>query len=70
MEAFDGKVDFEKHDADAGLAKQLGINTFPTFLVNNKVKFGGVQSADKIKENFCAMNMLEECSLELTKSLV
>ncbi len=68
LETFD--VDFEKHAANDEIAKELGINTFPTFLVNNKIKFSGVQPADKIKENFCYVNKLDECSLELSKSLV
>ncbi|MEK6949647.1 MAG: hypothetical protein AABX34_05465, partial [Nanoarchaeota archaeon] len=70
LEAFKGKVNFEKHNDDSRLAKELGINTFPVFLLNNKIKFNGVQSAQKIKENFCEMNKLQECGLELSKSLV
>jgi|TARA_Y100000310_G_scaffold91835_1_gene89331 hypothetical protein len=68
--AFDGKVDFEKHNEDAKIVKELGINSFPAFLINNKIKFSGVQAADKIKGNFCQMNEFDECSLELSKSLV
>jgi len=70
LDAFKGKVDFEKHSDNSALAKELGINTFPVFLVNNKIKFNGVQAADVIKENFCRMNELQECSLELSKSLI
>jgi hypothetical protein len=70
LEAFNGKVDFEKHTADSEIVKELGINTFPAFLVNNKIKFSGVQAADKIKENFCQINELNECALRLVKSLV
>ncbi len=68
--AFNGKAVFEKHNENEKAAKELGINTFPVFLVNNKVKFSGVQPANKIKENFCEMNKLEECSLELSRNLV
>ena len=70
LEALDGKLNFEKHSSDSTLAKELGINSFPAFLINNKNKFGGVQAANTIKENFCQMNKLEECSLELSKNLV
>jgi protein-disulfide isomerase len=70
LEAFDGKVIFEKYDENSAIVKELGINSFPAFLINNKIKFSGVQSADKIKENFCQMNELDECGLELTESLV
>lgn len=70
LEAFDGKVTFNKHDSDSALARELGLNSFPTFLINTKIKFGGVQAANTIKENFCRVNKLQECSLELSKSLV
>jgi len=70
LDAFKGKVDFEKHSDNSALAKELGINTFPVFLVNNKIKFNGVQAADVIKGNFCRMNKLQECGLDLSKSLV
>ncbi|MEK6876037.1 MAG: hypothetical protein AABX63_01390 [Nanoarchaeota archaeon] len=70
LNSFKGKVDFEKHSDNSALAKELGINTFPVFLVNNEVKFSGVQAADVIKDNFCQMNDLEECGLELSKSLI
>ena len=70
LNSFKGKVDFEKHSDNSALAKELGINTFPVFLVNNEVKFSGVQAADVIKDNFCRMNDLEECGLELSKSLI
>ena len=70
LDAFDGKVSFEKHSENSALAKELGINTFPSFLVNNKIKFSGVQAADVIKVNFCRMNKLQECGLELSKSLI
>ncbi len=70
LEAFKGKVKFEKHDASSILAKELGVNAFPFFLVNNKVKFNGVQPAQKIKENFCAMNDAGECNVKLRESLV
>lgn len=63
-------IEYEKHFADDKLAKELEINTFPAFLINNKIKFSGVQPADTIKNNFCQLNNLEECSVELTKSLI
>jgi hypothetical protein len=63
-------VKFEKHNADDSLAKELNIKTFPAFLVNNRVKFGGIQPAETIKENFCKLNKLAECDKELSGSLV
>tara|TARA_B100000315_G_scaffold246579_1_gene274034 strand:+ start:1469 stop:2770 length:1302 start_codon:yes stop_codon:yes gene_type:complete len=70
LEAFGSKVNFEKHDENSGIVKELGINTFPVFLINNKIKFSGVQPADKIRENFCQVNSVAECALGLSKSLV
>ena len=70
LDAFDGRVSFKKHGENSALAKELGINTFPVFLVNNRIKFSGVQAADVIKGNFCQMNELDGCELELSKSLI
>jgi len=70
LETFDGNVNFEKHDEGSDIVEELGINTFPAFLINNKIKFGGVQSADKIRENFCQLNSITPCVLGLSKSLV
>lgn len=63
-------VRFEKHSSDSELAKELGVRTFPAFLVNNKVKFIGIQTAEMIKNNFCSMNKLEECKKELSNNLI
>jgi chemotaxis protein histidine kinase CheA len=70
LEVFEGKVEFEKYNEDSEIVEELGINTFPIFLVNNKIKFDGVQPADKIRENFCRLNSITECVLGLSKSLV
>jgi len=63
-------VKFEKHLSSENLAKELGIKNFPTFLINNRIKFSGVHTAETIKENFCKMNKLEACSKILSKSLI
>ena len=60
---------FGMHDADNALAKELGIEIFPTFLINNRVKFSGVAAAETIKENFCKPNKLPACEKSLPKSL-
>lgn len=61
---------FEKHLSTDSLAKELNIKTFPTFLINNKIKFSGVHAAETIKGNFCKLNKLPECGKSLSKSLV
>jgi len=61
---------FEKHSYSSQLAQELGLKSFPVFLVNNQVKFGGVQPADVIKENFCSMNDVKDCEKNLSKNLV
>lgn len=63
-------VRFEKHSSASDLAKELGIRTFPTFLVNNRVKFSGIHPAEAIKDNFCSLNRLKECDKELSSNLV
>ncbi len=63
-------VTFEKHSSNSDLAKELGIKTFPAFLVNNRVKFTGIHPAEAIKDNFCSMNPDENCKKTLSKSLV
>lgn len=60
---------FEKHLSTDSLARELGIKAFPSFLINNRVKFSGVQPADTIKSNFCALNMADSCKKNLSKSL-
>jgi len=70
LAAFGKNVVFEKHDVNSQIVGELGINTFPAFLINNKIKFGGVQSADKVKENYCKLNTVPECTTGLSKSIV
>ncbi|MBI2541292.1 hypothetical protein HYV80_01100 [Candidatus Woesearchaeota archaeon] len=62
-------VKFEKYSGSSSLAKELGIKTFPTFLVNNKVKFSGVHSPESIKANFCRLNKMPACEKSLSKNL-
>src|SRR3989338_1572876 len=63
-------AEFEKHSSEEELAKELGINVFPAFLVNNRVKFSGVHPAEIIKDNFCSLNKMDECDKELQSNLV
>jgi len=64
------EVKFDKHLPNDKPTQELGIKNFPTFLVNNRVKFSGVQSAETIKENFCYLNKITGCEKNLSKSLV
>ena len=64
------EVKFEKHFLNDKLTEELGIKSFPAFLVNNRVRFSGAQSAETIKINFCKLNKLPECGKSLSKSLV
>lgn len=63
------EAEFDRHDSDDALAKELGIKTFPTFLINNRIKFSGVVAAETIKNNFCKPNKLAACGKSLPKSL-
>ncbi|MBI2657247.1 hypothetical protein HYX08_00975 [Candidatus Woesearchaeota archaeon] len=68
LDAFE--INFEKHASTDTLTIELGIKNFPAFLVNNRVKFSGVHTAETIKSNFCKMNKMPECDTGLSKSLV
>lgn len=63
------EIKFEKHINDS-LTRELGIKVYPTFLINNRIKFIGAQPAEVVKENFCKLNMLSNCNLTLSKNLI
>ncbi len=73
LDLFGDKIDFTKHPATEKrkdeLKQELGITTYPVFLVNNQIKFSGVQAADTIKEKFCELNALVECSITLSQDI-
>ena len=69
LEAFPN-ASFNVYYAEDQLTKELGIKAFPTFLVNNRVRFSGIHTAETIKDNFCSLNKLEECNKKLSMSLV
>ncbi len=68
---FKDKLNFTKHivtERQKGLLeKELAINTYPTFLLNNQFKFRGILPANMIKEKICQVNYFEECEKELSK---
>ncbi len=51
------------------LKQELAITSYPSFIVNNKLKFSGIRSAESIKEKFCELNQLTECSQTLSKDI-
>jgi hypothetical protein len=65
-----GEVKFEKRLPSDSLTKELGIKSFPAFLINNRVKFSGISAPEDIKNNFCRLNKLPKCNVSLSKSLV
>jgi hypothetical protein len=69
---FGSKMTFSKQivkESDkAALKRELAINTFPAYLINNQLKFTGTQAPEIIKRRFCDVNSLPEC--EATLSLV
>ena len=74
LELFKGKIDYSKHiisneEEEKKLNNELGITTYPSFLVNNQIKFSGVQSSESIKNKFCGLNKLPECSTKLSENL-
>ena len=64
------EVKFNKYVSNDALTKELGIKTFPTFLINNQIRFSGIHTAETIKENFCKMNKMPECEKSLSQNLV
>ena len=70
LDLFEDDIDYAKHmgyqEEKAALKDELAITTYPTFLVNNKLKFSGIQPAETIKEKFCELNELKECSVTLS----
>ena len=71
---FENSIDFEKHIVSekdkTKLKGELGITSYPAFLINNQVKFGGVQSSDSIKDKFCKLNEISGCEKELRKNII
>ncbi len=54
---------------NTALQNSLGVQV-PSFLINNRMRLGGVQAADTLREQYCSMNDAPACSKELRKSLV
>ena len=73
LSLFEDKIDYSEQLVEEGdkerLREELGITTFPTFMINNQYKIIGVFSADKIKEYFCQFNNFEECAMALSKEV-
>lgn len=71
LDLFKDKINFTKHIVSESqkeiLKEELGINTYPTFLINNQFKFRGILPSNTIKEKICAVNYFEECKVELSK---
>lgn len=63
-------IKFQRHTSKSELSRELEIKTFPSFFVNNKIKFSGVYPAEEIRQKFCSLNKLEECEKKLSKNLV
>ena len=73
LDLFKNQVQFTKHiiteEGKEELSEELGITSYPTFLINNQIKFGGIQSANSIKEKFCSLNNISGCEKELPKNI-
>lgn len=73
VELFGENIEFERVIVDESVKKQLkdelAITSYPTFLINNQIKFSGIRSADSIKEEYCNWNNIDECDEELSKSI-
>ena len=65
-----GQISFNIEEIKSDLAKELSIKNAPTFLINNRIKVSGVQSAESLKESFCKVNSLEVCNETLSAQLI
>jgi len=74
LDLFGDKIDYSKQlvkneEEKNKLNKELGITTYPSFLVNNKLKFTGIQSPELIKTKFCELNNLPKCKTKLSGTI-
>lgn len=74
LELFGDKINYSIHPVsdekeEKKLNNELGITTYPSFLVNNQLKFTGIQPSELIKNKFCEFNKLPECETKLSESL-
>ncbi|MFH1890434.1 MAG: hypothetical protein ABIJ91_02625 [Candidatus Kuenenbacteria bacterium] len=53
------------HSENIKLAESLGIGASPTWMVNNKYKFNGID-AETVKTNFCKYNNIDGCDQALS----
>ncbi|MBU0615743.1 MAG: hypothetical protein KJ601_06630 [Nanoarchaeota archaeon] len=71
---FGDDIKFEQvsvtEDIKEDLRNELSITSYPVFLINNQVKFSGIQSAESIKTEFCNWNSNQKCKEELTKKII
>ena len=66
---FNGSEGEELLSDNIGLANELGIGASPTWIVNNRYQFGGID-AETVKQNLCLYNpdLGEACKLELSNN--
>jgi|ETNmetMinimDraft_2_1059921.scaffolds.fasta_scaffold00367_3 chemotaxis protein histidine kinase CheA len=72
VDLFKGDITFTERLVNANaqsLVDEFAISTYPTFVINNHVKFGGIHSPDSIKENYCLFNAVAGCSTTLTSQI-
>ncbi len=72
LDLLKGKISFVEHVIDGSSqngVNEFSISSFPTFIINNQMKFSGIQSPETLKEKFCTLNKLPECSQALTESI-
>ncbi|MBW2980241.1 gas vesicle protein GvpG [Candidatus Woesearchaeota archaeon] len=75
MGLFGNRISFTKHivekEDEARLERELAINNiYPTYLINNQLKFTGTQASEIIKNRFCYLNDFPECGTTLSLDIV
>ncbi|HLC96485.1 MAG TPA: hypothetical protein VJH97_04140 [Candidatus Nanoarchaeia archaeon] len=69
LDLFKESIDYRFIIVNDSVANQLkeefALTSYPTFLVNNRFKFGGIHSPESIKDKFCEFNEDTGCLIQL-----
>jgi len=75
VDLFGNKITFTKHIVEKADEERLEIelainNIYPTYLINNQLKFTGTQASEIVKNRFCYLNNFPECDTILSLDII